>query len=137
MNNYNYYQQQPIQQQRLIQAQQSTVALKGRPVSSLDEVRATAIDFDGSIFYFTSLANDKIYTKQINMDGTSTVRVYELGELPIGEPAPAQSLDNLVTKDEFKQTISSLLEQISALKSNQQTQELPQTSSSPQKEYSF
>lgn len=42
-----------------------------RPVSSIDEVRAASIDFDGSVFYFPDLANKKIYTKQINMDGTA------------------------------------------------------------------
>lgn len=31
--------------------------LKGRPVSSLDEVRASAVDFDGTISYFPDLAN--------------------------------------------------------------------------------
>lgn len=35
------------------------------------------IDFDGSVFYFPDLANNKIYTKQINMDGTSSLYVYE------------------------------------------------------------
>jgi len=41
-------------------------------------VKASAIDFDGSIFYFPDLANQKIYTKQINMDGTATLNVYEI-----------------------------------------------------------
>jgi hypothetical protein len=56
--------------------------LKGRPVASLDEVRATSIDFDGSIFYFPDLANKRIYTKQINVDGTSTLNMYELKPIP-------------------------------------------------------
>lgn len=46
------------------------IGLKGRPVSSLDEVRATSVDFDGSISFFPDLANKRIYTKQINLDGT-------------------------------------------------------------------
>jgi hypothetical protein len=37
--------------------------LKGRLVSSIEEARATSIDFDGSIFYFPDLANKRIYTK--------------------------------------------------------------------------
>lgn len=52
--------------------------LKGKPVSSLEEARATSIDFDGSIFFFPDLANKRIYTKQINMDGTATMQCYEL-----------------------------------------------------------
>lgn len=35
----------------------SRVGLKGRPVSSIDEARASTIDFDGSVFYFPDLAN--------------------------------------------------------------------------------
>jgi hypothetical protein len=48
----------------------------------LEEARATSIDFDGSVFYFPDLANKLIYTKQINIDGTATMNVYELKEMP-------------------------------------------------------
>ena len=51
--------------------------------SSIEEVRASAIDFDGSVFYFPDLANKKIYTKQINLDGTASINMYELKEMPI------------------------------------------------------
>jgi hypothetical protein len=51
-------------------------------VSSLEEARATSIDFDGSIFYFPDLANRRIYTKQINLDGTVTLNMYELKAMP-------------------------------------------------------
>ena len=54
-NNYNGYYQ---------QLRSPTQMLKGRPVASLDEVRAIPVDFDGSVFYFPDLANGKIYTKQ-------------------------------------------------------------------------
>lgn len=51
--NYNYY---PPRQQQQMQPQQPQPQippfLKGRPVSSLEEVRAIPIDFDGSVFYF-------------------------------------------------------------------------------------
>ena len=53
-----------------------------RPVSSIDEVKASVIDFDGSVFYFPDLANKKIYTKQINLDGTASLNMYELKEIP-------------------------------------------------------
>ena len=62
----NNYFQAPTQPPR-----QPSYSLKGRPVSSLEEARALSIDFDGSVFYFPDLANKKIYTKQINMDGTA------------------------------------------------------------------
>lgn len=105
--NYNYYQQPQIRTPQI-------AGLKGRPVSSLDEVRATSIDFDGSIFYFPNLANDKIYTKQINLDGTSTVKVYDLVELPT--PVAQIPQADLVTKEEFTKTVNALLAEISALK---------------------
>ena len=47
--------------------------LKGYPVSSLEEARAAVVDFDGSIFIFPDIVNKRIYTKQINIDGTATL----------------------------------------------------------------
>jgi hypothetical protein len=54
-------------------------------VASFDEVRATSIDFDGTMFYFPDLANKRIYTKQINMDGTAAINVFELKEINLNE----------------------------------------------------
>jgi hypothetical protein len=45
------------------------------------------IDFDGSVFYFSDLANKKIYTKQFNLDGTVSLNMYELKEAPVAELA--------------------------------------------------
>ena len=33
-----------------------------RPVSSLEEARASVIDFDGSVFYFPDAATKRLYT---------------------------------------------------------------------------
>lgn len=90
---------------------QPTSALKGRPVASLDEARASSIDFDGSIFYFPDLANKCIYTKQINMDGTLTMNCYELKPMPIPQTA---NPNNYVTKEEFEQVIEQLRKAIPA-----------------------
>ena len=112
--NYGYYSpvQQPMNQQTIpnytqpnyLRTAQSQNGLKGRLVSSLEEARATSIDFDGSIFYFPDLANKRIYTKQINMDGTATLNVYELKETPImnENPQMTQSMNNFITRDEFE-----------------------------------
>ena len=85
-NGYNYYpQSQNPYLNRYMPTNQYTQqlqGLKGRPVSSLEEVRATGIDFDGSVFYFPDLANRRIYTKQINLDGTASLNMYELKEIP-------------------------------------------------------
>jgi hypothetical protein len=76
--------------------------LKGRPVSSLEEARAATIDFDGSIFYFPDYANRCIYTKQINMDGTSSFMMYELKEIPVEKPK------EYITREEFDTAIQQL-----------------------------
>ena len=94
--NYNYY---PQQNQQVYMRQAPQVILKGRPVSSLEEVRATPIDFDGSIFYFPDVANKCIYTKQINLDGTATLSKYELQAIPTETPIP--DLGNFITRQEF------------------------------------
>jgi hypothetical protein len=76
----------------------------------LEEARATSIDFDGSVFYFPDLAKKRIYTKHINLDGTATLCVYELRELPIEENKVASfpSLENYVTRDEFERVLAEL-----------------------------
>lgn len=91
------------------------IGLKGRPVSSIDEARATSIDFDGSVFYFPDLANRCIYTKQINLDGTATLLMYELKEIPVAEQP------NFVTREEFENTITQLKNLLNTAQSNFQT----------------
>ena len=89
------------------------MTLKGRLVSSLEEARATSIDFDGSIFYFPDLANKRIYTKQINMDGTATLCMYELRELPVEKENGGfvPSVEKFVTREEFERVLAQLLPQ--------------------------
>jgi len=60
--------------------------LKCRPVSSKEEARAFQIDLDGSLWVFTDVGNGKIYTKQVNNDGTATFRTYAFveDEVPYG-----------------------------------------------------
>ena len=77
--------------------QQQQYNLKGRPVSSIEEVRAAPIDFDGSVTYFPDVANKRIYTKQINLDGTAMMCMYELRPLPTEAPTA-----NYVTREELE-----------------------------------
>lgn len=53
--------------------------LRGRAVTSIEEARAAQIDLDGTIFYFPSLAENKIYTKSVGLDGMPIFNVYSLG----------------------------------------------------------
>lgn len=127
--NYPYYQpaqpvaQTPYYRPPQYMAEQPQPQIKGRPVSSIDEVRATSIDFDGSIFYFPDLANKKIYTKQINLDGTSTLNIYELKNIPV-EP----SLTQYVTREEFEATLGQIKQ---AIMQQQQIAEPAPTASTP------
>ena len=92
------------------QMPQPYFGIKGRPVASIDEARATSIDFDGSIFYFPDLANNKIYTKQINIDGTATLNVYELKETPVAQEVQLIDTSKYVTKEELEIAIKELKE---------------------------
>lgn len=94
----NYYYQAPQYQP----PRQTPLSLKGRPVTGIEEVRAAAIDFDGSVSFFPDLANGKIYTKQCNIDGTASLNMYELKEIP------TQSSVEYVTKEEFNSTLAAL-----------------------------
>ena len=99
---YSYYQQSAYVRPQI----------KGRPVSSIEEVRAAAIDFDGSVFYFPDLANKRIYTKQINMDGTSLMNMYELKEMPAQQPTPEVAF---ITREEFEQALAQIRASIPAV----------------------
>ena len=102
----NYYQPNPqMQTQQRIMPTFPT--LKGRPVSSIEEARASSVDFDGTVFYFPDLANKRIYTKHINIDGTASLLMYELKEIPVEQPS-------FVTREEFENTIGQLKELLAA-----------------------
>ncbi len=122
--NYNYYpqqtpqvaQQQPLYQMPYQRQAPPQAGLKGRLVSSLEEARATSIDFDGSVFYFPDLANKRIYTKQINIDGTATLCMYELRETPIEreESGSVPSVEKFVTREEFERVLAQLSEKLAS-----------------------
>lgn len=102
--------------------------LKGRQVSSLEEVRAIPIDFDGSVFYFPDIVNGRIYTKQIGMDGNCIYNMYELKEIPAANQPVDQS--KFVTRDEFDKLVEQLKSSFGAL--NQQVNAVATQSIQPQ-----
>lgn len=102
--NYGFY---PQQQQRLnYLEQQMSAGLRGRPVASIEEVKAIPIDFDGSTFYFPDASNERIYTKQIGLNGQAILRMYQLSDIP--QPQNVE----FVSKDEFNKAIEELKMQI-------------------------
>lgn len=107
MNNYGMHQYyQPSLPYRFEQQAPQQPILKGRPVASIEEARASMIDFDGSTFYFPDAAKKHIYAKRINLDGTSTLDTYVLQEQP-----PAAETE-YVSMGTFKQTINAILAEI-------------------------
>jgi len=118
---YQGYGQQPVRapQNYYPMQQPQQAVLKGRPVSSLDEVRATGIDFDGSIFYFPDIANKRIYTKQIGMDGTAILTMYE--QKPIPQDVP---VGTYITREEFENAMRALKDEM-----RQPSPEISKTSS--------
>lgn len=85
---------------------QQSYNLRGRPVASFDEVKATTIDFDGSVFFFPDLANKRIYTKQINIDGTPSYNVYELKDIPLDSSNSPNG--DYVTRKEFETVLGQI-----------------------------
>ena len=96
----NYMGNRPIDSQDLL----SNQFLKCRPVSSKDEARAFQIDLDGSLWVFTDLGNGKIYTKQVNNDGTAAFKTYVFTE----DQNPFSSTE-YVTREEFNKALQSLM----------------------------
>ena len=122
----NYYYQPTNTQSR-----QNLLGLKGRPVTGIEEVRAAAIDFDGTVSFFPDLANGKIYTKQCNVDGTASLNMYEIKEIPQN---PIVSNNTYVTREEFDQAMAALKQVLAqanlVTESSDQTQ--PQQTSTPE-----
>lgn len=140
-NNYYFQpQQQPLRGIEYLQNQYQQIpqsGLKGRPVSSIEEVRAAQIDFDGSLFIFPDIANKCIYTKQISATGSALLNKYNL-QVETQSDMPAY-----VTREEFdaiinqlKSAIDSKDALIAAMAANQSPQVQVQTPppTTPQKE---
>lgn len=115
MNNLQSQYNQMFPQQEMIQQQvpQQMQMIKGRPVSSLEEARASMIDLDGSMYVFTDVANKRIYTKQILLDGTAELKTYVLEEQ---KQAQTNTNSSYVLQQDFEEAINILTEQINKLK---------------------
>lgn len=107
----NNYQMQNSQQMGTMQI------LKGRPVSSYDEAKASMIDLDGTLFVFTDIANHCIYTKQILLDGSAELKTYVLQEQKQNETKQSGEANaGYVLKKDFDRTVKELHKQIEGLK---------------------
>lgn len=116
-NQYNGMMQQSVPQQTI-------QMIKCRPVSSYDEAKASMIDLDGSMFVFTDIANKKIYTKQILLDGSADLKTYVLQE----QNAEQNNNDVYVLKADFDNVINGLrnsIEEMKGAKTNDATNVKP------------
>lgn len=95
--------------------QQQPMYIKCRAVTSFDEAKAAMIDLDGSLHVFTDTANKRIYTKQINLDGTATLNTYVLDE-PVQPTVVKSANESPVSQAVFVQTVNSLQSEIEELK---------------------
>jgi hypothetical protein len=113
-NQYNtMFPQQNVMMQN--QQPQQTQFLKGRPVSSIEEARASMIDLDGTMFVFTDIANNKIYTKQVLLDGTAELKTYVLEEQKQPVVKEQQNVE-YVTKQSFDKIINDIKTSIENMK---------------------
>ena len=126
--NYNTYPQQQQQVNQYRPYQWGMAIPQVRPVSSIEEVRASPIDFDGSVFYFPDVANRKIYTKRVNMDGTVSINLYELKDLTTADQFNDSSY---ITRQEFDMRIEELKGLIA------KEQEMSQATAQPQTQIQF
>ena len=98
--------------------------LKCRPVSSRQQAMAFQIDLDGSLWVFTNVAQGKIYTKQINNDGTATFNTYVFTQ----EKEEINNSQQYVTRSQFNKAIQGL---VAAMQANATQNQTPATQETP------
>ena len=81
------------------------INLQGRVVASVDEVRASQVPLDGSVSYFPSPGEGKIYAKGIDMQGLPYIQVFAVQQAPVAASSGGewqQGLENRVAAIEVK-----------------------------------
>lgn len=85
--------------------------IKGRPVSCFEEAKSYPIEWDGSLYVFPDLHNNRIYTKQPMLDGSCPTKCYI--EQPIQQNISSQADEQSVSSKIIQelQTKVEMLEQ--------------------------
>lgn len=108
--NNNLISNTPYENYYNIKNNQNQQFLKCRPVSSKEEAMACQIDLDGSLWVFVDLPNQKIYTRQVDINGNAPFNTYVFTE-----EKPQQFVSgDYVTKEEFNKVIQSLIANINS-----------------------
>ena len=108
----NYGMQQPMQQtqQMNVPQQQQNPMLRGRAVTSVEEVKASPIVMDGVETYFPLPAENAIYTKYVDLNGNPVIRKYvQAQEAPSQEQIMETSISDLENRVKSLESIMSEL----------------------------
>ena len=116
-NNYNpYYNNRYVPEQ----IPNNRLYLNGKIVDSIDAVKATDVQFDGSVSYFPLANGSAIITKQLQSDGTSKMVIYKPEK--ISDSVKYATIEDLNKKidsikfDDIKKDILSLKKEFKELK---------------------
>ena len=96
---------------------QQTPQIPCRYTSGIEESRAAQITFDGMPNVFIDKATNRIYVKQINLDGNADFMIFKR----VDETEPASAIVETIGKEDFNTLNSkfdSLQEEIKALSEN-------------------
>ena len=96
---------------------QSRQLLNGKPVDSIDVVKAIDIPLDGSTSYFPLTDNSAIVTKRLSNNGSSEVQIYKLvNEEEKKEKSIPDEFIRKLDKLDNSQALETLLEEIQEIK---------------------
>ena len=107
-------QQQYNQPQYNSQMQTQPIGLNGEIVDSIDVVKAKNVDMSGNVTFYLKADLSEIYTKQLQMDGTSRIVTYRAVQPET--PAQKEKKSDLDMVGMFGQLKTDLLQEISDLK---------------------
>ena len=108
------YNQQPPYNQMAQQSQ--TVGLNGEVVDSIDVVKAKNVDMSGNVTFYPKADLSEIYTKQLQMDGTSRIVTYRAVQPETPAQRDRKSGSDVDVAGMFGQLKTDLLQEISDLK---------------------
>lgn len=109
-------QQQYNQPQYNPQMQTQPMGLSGEIVDSIDVVKAKNVDMSGNVTFYPKADLSEIYTKQLQMDGTSRIVTYRAVQPETPAERDRRSDSDVDVVGMFGQLKTDLLQEISDLK---------------------
>lgn len=109
-------QQQYSQPQYNPQMQTQPIGLNGEIVDGIDVVKAKNVDMSGNVTFYPKADLSEIYTKQLQMDGTSRIVTYRAVQPETPAQKDRKSDSDVDVVGMFGQLKTDLLQEISGLK---------------------